>query len=234
MKKQVFVALTGLCLLGACQGNESAGKGGQNSGLPPVTTFKGQLQYGAGKVAFRDCANDAIYAVADSTLSLNQLYPKACQPVPCPGEPALISAKGRLFGSAAENNQVLAIVAVDSITPRNFKNSCSPYNYWCHGTEPFWSLVVDPRSGGLFFKDLSTEKGHYYTWQRPTLTSGNTTTFVVHEYRNEEAKLTLYIRPEPANDGMSDQKYNYSATVVTPDGRTLRGVAVAWDEHLNF
>jgi uncharacterized membrane protein len=239
MKKYACVALLGLLLpLGACQGGSDSAAANQDAGLPPVATFKGQIQYGAGKFAFFDCASGKVYAISDSTMSLGRLYQKACQPAACPGESAMITAQGRLFTKAdpgmGEEHGILAVVGIDSLYTRTMDNACVPFNYWCHGTEPFWSLVVSKREGGFFFKELASEKGRYYTWSPFTLTEHNTTTFVVHEYRNSDAKMTVYIRPERSNDGMSDQEYNYSATIVTPDGRTLRGVAVAWDERSKF
>lgn len=182
--------------------------------LPPVATFTGMLRYDRGICNFTDCANGAFYMISDSTMSIPGHYKKACQPAECPDESVFAIVKARLFKGTDQRSDpgTLAIIAIDSMSGKNWSNTCIPWEYWCTGTEPFWNIQISKAERGLFFKNMGDETGKTFDWA-PPVSTGNTTTYTVKNRAAPAETMTLVITKETCSDGMSDLVYNYSVTV---------------------
>src|SRR5690606_27403707 len=48
-------------------------------------------------------------------------------------------------GLAAEYDSLLKVIRVLNVAAKNFRTDCFPYDFWCLGNEPFWSVEI---SGG--------------------------------------------------------------------------------------
>lgn len=201
--------------------------------LPEVQQYSGLIRFDKGFCNFTDCANGRIYLLADSTRTIGPLHHRACQPAQCPGETVFAMVEGRLFpgvGNPKNDPGVLAVVKVDSLTAKNKFNCCIPYEFWCSGTEPFWSLQISKEEKSCFFKDIGRDEGLTFEWSAPTIQDG------VYHYRcknrqNPAVVLEATIRQGVCNDGMSDLSFAYAA-VVKLNGREYRGCAVRWGQNI--
>lgn len=200
--------------------------------LPPVGTFTGLIRYDKGICNFTDCTTKALYLICDSTMSIPGYYKKACQPAECPDESVFAIVKARLFKGADPHSDpgILAIIGIDSMAGQNWSNTCVPYEFWCTGTEPFWSLHISKAEQGLFFKNMGDETGKTFDWS-PPVQSGNTLTYTVKNRIDSRETMTVTITKEACNDGMSDLNFNYSATLKSGK-EGWKGCGVKWGELL--
>lgn len=196
--------------------------------LPALATFKGLVRFEKGFCNFRDCSTGALYLLADSTMTMASLFRKTTEMVPCPEETVYAEVQGRLFkGSDPRSDPgTLAVVRVDSMTTKNMLNCCIPYDFWCSGTEPFWSLQISEAEKVLHLKDIGTETCKTFDWAA-AVSHMDTIIWVVKNRVDPTEKLKVRIVKEICSDGMSDREYQYSATVKL--GNTeLKGCAVKW------
>jgi uncharacterized membrane protein len=191
---------------------------------PPVVKMRGLLQYGGGKFAFRDGANGNLYMLSDSTKNLAVQYGKTTQPAYAPGEPVYAELSGRIYGAA--ETAVLGVTKIDSVSAINIQHAPLPFEFWCSGTEPFWSLHISKVTQGIYFKDYGTATGLTYPWVKAKT---GIDTWTYHVQSKADNHLDVVIKKEPCNDGMSDTKYQYSATIKIGQ-QTFRGCAVKWGE----
>ena len=189
--------------------------------------FKGIYTLGNEVNTFMDCSNQHTYWVNDSLAPLNKPYQKTLQPLPYPNESVYAEVKGYLAGKsnlgyASEYENVLVVTDIIKLEAKNFKTACYNYEFIALGNEPFWSLNIFPAEQQIVLKDLSTKKVYQFPYQ-PANIGGGVYRF---ETRNDQKdKLVVVIREEPCSDGMSDNKYSYSAEVVI-NNRTLKGCAI--------
>ena len=191
----------------------------QESAVPPVQTFTGMVRYDNGFCSFKNCADGALYLIADSTLSMFRFHKKACEPAVCPDETAFAIVQGRLMKGADPRTDpgTLAIIRIDSMAGKNRENACFPVDYWCSGTEPFWSLQISKQEKALFFKEMSSETGRTFDWAPPVEKNG-ILTYTVKNRQQPEQTIVVTITPERCSDGMSDEVY--PNTVTIRDGKT--------------
>lgn len=189
--------------------------------------FKGMYTFGNEVNTFIDCSNQHTYWVNDSLASLNKLYQKTLQPLPYPYESVYAEVKGYLagrskLGYASEYENVLVVTDIIKLEAKNFKTACYNYEFIALGNEPFWSLDILPAEQQIVLKDLSTNKVLQFSYQ-PANIGGGVYRFETHN--DQKDKLVVVIREESCSDGMSDNKYLYSAEVVI-NNRTLKGCAI--------
>lgn len=196
--------------------------------LPGLATFKGLVRFEKGFCNFRDCSTNALYLLADSTMSMARLYKNAIEMAPCPEETVYAVVQGRLFkGSDPRSDPgTLAVVRVDTMTMKNMLNCCIPYDFWCSGTEPFWSLQISQAEKALFLKDIGSEICKTFDWAAPTI-SGNTITWTVKNHMDPNETMKVTVVQEACSDGMSDMQYDYSSTLIL-GSQILEGCAVKW------
>lgn len=189
--------------------------------------FKGMYTFGNEVNTFSDCSNQHTYWVNDSLAPLDKLYQKTLKPLPYPYESAYAELKGYLAGKSAlgyasEYENVLVVTDIIKLEAKNFKTDCYNYEFIALGNEPFWSLDILPYGQQIVLKDLSTNKVYQFPYQPANIGGG---VFRFETKNDQKDKLVAVIRQESCSDGMSDNKYLYSAEVVI-NNRTLKGCAI--------
>jgi len=204
-----------LLALGLYQCQEGSQTSAPASSAEPVSsTLRGYYAVQKNTATLRSCADDKKYQIQDATGTLDSLYKAACFPAPIPGEAVYAVLNGTL---AADGNTFTA-TRVDTLQSKNRFTACMPWEFWCSGTEPFWSLQISEAEGGIFFKNMGDETGQAFTWKAPQ-TDGKSSWL----YETEGLRIT--IKKGPCSDGMSDMEYNYSVEIQR-NGETFRGCAV--------
>lgn len=194
-------------------------------------TLRGYYTAGDGVNMFRNCGDNKQYWVQDATGSMDSLYEQACFPAPIPFEAVYAVLTGTLgpkdsVGAASEADGTFTVNRVDTLQAKSMFTACIPYEFWCHGTEPFWSLQISEAEGGIFFKNMADETGTQFTWTEPRSEGASTW---VYETNDTDRPLKIVIKKGKCSDGMSDIEYNYSAELST-GGVTLHGCAVRGGE----
>lgn len=202
--------------------------------VSPVTlpvTLKGYYVSGEAVNMLRNCANNKQYSVYDATGALDSLYRLACYPAPIPYEAVYAVLTGTLgpkdtAAYASDTEGALIVNKIDTLQAKTMFNACMPWEFWCHGTEPFWGLQISEAEGGIFLKNMADETGAQYAWTEPR---SDGAAAWVYETSDAERPLKIVIKKTNCSDGMSDIEYGYSAE-VTIGGTTLRGCAVRGGE----
>ncbi len=226
MRKAFLLLLLAFGLAGC---TESPKPSASQSPIP--ITLRGYYILGDEVNMLRNCADNKQYWVNDATGLLDSMYQQACFPAPIPYEAVYAVLTGTLgpkdsIGFASEADGTFTANSVDTLQAKTMFNACMPFEFWCHGTEPFWSLQISEAEGGIFLKNMADETGTQLAWTEPR--SDNTTSWV-YETGSEDAPLKIVIKKGKCNDGMSDIEYGYSAE-ITVSGETLRGCAVRGGE----
>lgn len=191
----------------------------QQSAAPVESTLRGYLTEGEKGFSLRLCTDEARYSVDDTTGKLDSLYRQACMPAPIPGE----AVYAVLSGVLSATGDRFTVQRIDTLAPKGWRDACLPWEFWCNGTEPFWSLQISESEGFIYYKNVGDDEGRAFAWTQPK-TNGKTWTY--------EAKgISVVIKKEKCSDGMSDIVYPYSVE-VTLDGQQLRGCAVRGGEPL--
>lgn len=208
------LALT-LFVLGFCQCQQSPQTPAAAYAAEPSTvTLRGYLAMQNNTATLRSCADDKKYQIQDATSTLDSLYDAACFPAPIPGEAVFAVLSGTL---APDGNSFTA-TRVDTMEGKSPLNACLPWEFWCSGTEPFWSMQISKAEGSIFFKNMGNETGQAFPWKAPE-TDGKTS------WKYETGELHVTIKKSPCTDGMSELTYNYSVEVQC-NGDTFRGCAI--------
>jgi len=189
--------------------------------------FKGMYTVGNEVNTFRDCGSRVTYWVNDSLADMQKPYEQAVQPLVYPYESVYAEVKGYLAGKSAlgyasEYENVLVVTEIIRLEAKSLRTHCYNYEFIALGNEPFWSLHIVPDEQQIILKDLGAEKIYQFPYQSANIGGG------VHRFETANGtkdKLVIVIREESCSDGMSDNKYHYSAE-VTINGRTLKGCAV--------
>ncbi|MEY3240807.1 MAG: hypothetical protein RIR11_2245 [Bacteroidota bacterium] len=190
----------------------------------PAKSFTGLFYYDKEVTRFVDCTDGLSYALVDSTSKLKQFYADATQMMPCQGEPVWGAVQGRIDANTSQ----LTVLAIDSIAAMNKLNACIPFDYWCSGTEPFWSLSISKTGKAAYFKDLGTEKGYSFDYSEPMQQNGGLLYTLVNK-SDPKSQMTILIKKEDCSDGMSDISYQYSASIQFR-GQKWKGCAEKWGE----
>ena len=230
MRKPVLLLLLALGLVRCTDTPKNAGPAALNSPAASAT-LRGYYILGNEVNMLRNCADNKQYWVRDSTGMLDSLYTLACAPSPIPYEAVYAVLTGtpgpkEADGYASEADGTFTVTRVDTLEAKTMFNACLPFEFWCHGTEPFWSLQISEAEGGIFLKNMADEAGAQYTWTEPQ-TDGSTSW--VYQTDNGSDPLTIRIKKAPCSDGMSEMEYQYSVQVVSGD-RKLSGCAVRGGE----
>lgn len=203
----------------------------QSPGPSGPVTLRGYYVSGDEVNVFRNCADNKHYRVKDATGKLDSLYREACFPAPVPYEATYAVLTGTIgakssVGGASGDDDMFTVNRVDTLQSKTMFNACMPYEFWCHGTEPFWGLQISKAEGGIFLKNMADETGSRYAWAEPR--SDGATSWV-YETTGSGRSLKVVIKKTKCSDGMSDIEYGYSAEVII-GGETLRGCAIRGGE----
>lgn len=186
-------------------------------------TLHGMYKKSGSGAAFYDCASGNNYQVSTFPAMLDSLYRAACEPSPYQGESVYAVVQGRIHLAEVPGYAgSLSITQVDTLRPRSRRDRCLPYEFWCTGTEPFWSLLISEAETGIFMKMLGEEQGRVFFWSGAQK-SGNSWIYNTTDTDTGE-KLRIVVRQETCSDGMSDRVFQYSAE-LTLGGQQLLGCA---------
>ncbi len=197
-------------------------------------TLRGYYVLGPEVSTIHNCADNKQYWVKDATRSLDSLYRQACFPAPIPYESVYAVLTGTLgpketSGAAAETAGTFTVTKVDTLQSKNRFNACLPWEFWCHGTEPFWGIQISEAEDGIFFKNMADETGVQYAWAAPQTDGNSFWNYETNTAPGSKERLKIVIKKEKCADGMSDIEYNYSVE-VTKGKETLRGCAMRGGE----
>ncbi len=220
MKKTLFLLLPVL-LLQRCGNSDQALQTPPQVDKAQQQIVRGSFHLAAANYLIRDCNTGQLYTV-NPTPALDSLYRQACEPINYPAETVYAVLRGSL------NGEKLTVTDIDAVESKNPWNTCTPFEFWCSGTEPFWDLEISQAEGGIFYQDIGREKGTKYAWVAPKI-NGDIWTYEVPATADGHPALRIVIKKEPANNGMSDLVYNYS-TELTVNGEKRSGVAIRWGE----
>ena len=192
----------------------------------PVT-FKGMYTFGHEVRSFRDCSSQVTYWVNDSLANLRKSYEETVQPLSYPYESVYAEVKGYLgglsaLGYASEYENVLVVTEVIKIEAKNLRTDCYDYEFIALGNEPFWAVDIVPTERQIVLKHIGENKVYQFPYQPANIGGG---VYRFETSNGAKDKLVVVIREETCSDGMSDNKYKYSAEVVI-NGQTLKGCAV--------
>lgn len=171
-------------------------------------------------------SHQAVTSVTDATGRLDSLYRAACQPAPLPEE----SVYAVLGGNLSEGR--LSVTRVDTLQGKSMLLPCVPYDFWCSGTEPFWSLQISAQEGGIFLKNMGEERGLAFQWATPTTDGKSRWVYkAAPKASDTSVPMEITIVRHSCTDGMSDLRFDYS-TEVKIGSKVLRGCAIRYGERV--
>lgn len=117
---------------------------------------------------------------------------------------------------------VLGIGATVLVSNQSIAQSSKIEEFVARGTEPFWSVTVGKR--GITYSSPDT-KPQTFRYTAPLTAQGRPNDLVrVYRFRGRENNLLILKKVNSCSDGMSDQKYPYSAILMLGN-RVLEGCA---------
>ena len=191
-------------------------------------TFKGVVRLGDELRTMTDCATGKTYWLDDKTGLLAKKAAEVTAPVHYDGEPSFGVFSGKLMGKsnvghASMCDNVLSIEKIDSLSAISAENLCLPYNFICHGTEPFWTMTISEGLQGVVLEDISEGKAYIFPWVEPELQPNKS--YLCLSTNAQDERIRVLIKPEKTNDGMADTVFDYSV-VVAIGKKKWKGVAV--------
>lgn len=236
MRKTFFISLLAIAMIRCTESPKTgiAQLQPSTSSAPVAATLRGYYVLGNEVNTLRNCADNKQYWVKDQTRSLDSLYRQACFPAPIPYEAVYAVLTGTIgpkdsLGPASETVGVFTVTRVDTLQSKNRFNACLSWEFWCHGTEPFWGLQISEAEGSIFLKNMADETGAQYAWGEPKTDGTTSWTYETSPSSGSKETLKIVIKKEKCSDGMSDIEYDYSV-VVLRGKETLRGCAVRGGE----
>lgn len=191
-----------------------------------VVQIRGMLIEGFGKRGFLDYHKNTMYEITDATKKLDAAYEKAAAPCHYPSESVYAVLTGKFVREGVTGFKVFDVQRVDTVlakTPELMAATGVPYEFWCHGTEPDWSIEISNYEGGIFYENIADGSAWFCPWITPKI-KGDTWTYEVPPAQGKNEAMTIVVKKEKANDGMSGKSYDYSVTVDVK-GAKLKGVA---------
>ncbi|HYH57303.1 MAG TPA: hypothetical protein VD772_11865, partial [Anseongella sp.] len=196
---------------------------------PDTLTLKGIYTYGEEISRFMECGNDSTsYWLSDPDSLLApkakefEFFAQAWNSVYTELEAVKLPRSQE--GFAAEYDSLLEVVDVLAVEAKSFRTECFPYDFWCLGNEPFWSVEISGSENLVRLTDLGTESAYYYQYAEPSV-EGDVYTYAIPA-EAKQPPVKILIKKEECSDGMSERRYDYSVRVEAGD-RTLNGCAIA-------
>jgi uncharacterized membrane protein len=134
----------------------------------------------------------------------------------CGGQPA--PKPGEVTPSPASTTPAPAVKGVTPLSAQDDPLLAFRGPLEVRGTEPFWSVSVDPAKVGVTFRNPENENGQRFAYAAPRAAAGGVVLIAAGD-------LTLALRAQACSDGMSDTAYPMSATVTIGAQAPLRGCA---------
>lgn len=157
------------------------------------------------KGLFRACNKEKYITLVDLTDSLEGKYIEML-PFRHNQEPVYLEATGVKNAT----NDTFFVTAMNNMSSFDLHSPCFTPLFQCAGTEPFWTLSIQPELNLITFRDYSNMESNLFDIS----VSGSSKLKTVYQGKNEnkeEVKIT--INKENCSDGMSDQVFQYRSTV---------------------
>ncbi len=188
--------------------------------------FVGLFSQKKNKLEFIPCnAPDKTYWVIGATDKLQELYESATRQG-YEGQNVAASVRGMLKKPNVSSNSPydaqLQVKEVVKVRPKNFRNTCVPFDFWGLGNEPFWSLQISEAEGIVEFSRLgaATEVAEYV---KPSIENeGLRSRYFVTFPSGQRMKIA--VNKEDCKDSMAGNPYAYSIE-VSYNGEVLQGCA---------
>lgn len=107
---------------------------------------------------------------------------------------------------------------------KNFKNTCLPYEYWCIGTEPFWTIQISKAEDLIDFYNPMEQKTTHFVYSKPEIKNG----MVYYSSTDGKNVITITINKEKCN-GAIDKQYDHSVQAQL-NGKKYSGCAIKYSE----
>ena len=204
------------------------GSGGIGLNDTSIKQVRGLLTFNNKTGIFFDFAHKAMFKIGDNTKTLEETFNKTVAPCHYPSEAVFAVLSGKASVAASANSiRTFTVYKIDTMqakSPENLTSLGIPFEFWCHGTEPFWDIQICNIEGGIFYQNNSDGSAWFCPWVPPVI-KDNTFIYTIPEQPGVTGAITLKIKKEKASDGMSDKSYDYSAE-ITVKGSTFHGVAI--------
>lgn len=96
---------------------------------------------------------------------------------------------------------------------KNPGNTCIPFDFWCKGTEPFWTLQISKAENLIDFYNPMEQKTSHFLYSAP-ITKDNVITYTSTDESDPKRKIQVSVFPEKCSDGMSEKQYNYRVEII--------------------
>lgn len=199
--------------------------------LADLVTIRGQLVQNAGRSGFRDYNAGTMYEVFDLTEKMDSMYNLAVAPRHFFSEYTFAVLRGKFQRKVGYGFDQFYIHQIDTIEAKSLDNMLSlgfPFEFWCHGTNPSWTIEISNASGGIFYENVNDNIAWFCPWWPATINSPTSWTYDVPAATGAitTGSLLIKIKKEKATDGSSDKEYDYSVEVLVEGNKKLKGVAV--------
>ncbi len=178
------------------------------------------------KLEFIPCNSpEKTYWVLGETEKLKGLYGSATRQG-YEGQNVVASVRGVLKktkpNSNSPYNAQLVVSEVVKVRPKNFRNTCVPFDFWGLGNEPFWSLQISEAEGIIEFSRLgaATEVAAYV---KPSIENDGLRSRYFVTFPSGQ-RMKIAVNQEACTDSMAGNPYEYSIE-VSYNGETLKGCA---------
>ena len=173
---------------------------------------------------FTSCGDSLRIVVKGDVKILDSIYSNLL-PAAYPTQSVLVKIKGSV--STSEGNRSLVITEILSAEQKNAFNTCTPYDYWCMGNEPFWQIQISEKENLIDFYDPMLPKFYHFDFSKAEINGTETIYTLEDKVSNNKLKITIF--KEKCSDGMSDRDYNFKSTAVL-NGTIYNGCAIAFGE----
>lgn len=196
---------------------------GMQDTLHIIKEFKGLYSDDGTNKTFISCDDPGrVHLIENKTHQIDTLY-KSILPNAYPGEAVYMELRAEITPSPDPDfSDLLIAKEFLKAEQKNQKNSCIPSDYWCLGTEPFWSIQISEKENLIDFYNPMEQRTTHFKYSKPEINNGITT----YSSGDEKSKsgIRIVIKKESC-DGAIDQVYEYSA-LVELNGRAFSGCAI--------
>ena len=200
-----------------------------DDGLEQV--FVGLYSQAGSKLEFVPCdAPQKTYWVLGETEKLQDLYESATRQG-YEGQNVVASVRAMLKKKKLNSNSPydaqLVVKEVVKVRPKNFRNTCVPFDFWGLGNEPFWSLQISEAEGIIEFSRLgaATEVAEYV---KPSIEKDGLLSRYYATFPSGQ-RMKIAVSQEACTDSMAGNPYDYSIE-VDYNGEVLQGCATKGGE----
>jgi uncharacterized membrane protein len=192
-----------------------------------IKEFKG-IYSNPGTKQFIDCDHPGmIYSITDENSALDAEL-KKIQPNAYPGQGIFVNMKAEV--NASDNKEFAGSLVIKELLKaeqKNMGNNCIPYEFWCMGNEPFWQVQISKTENLIDYYDPMEQKTIHFGYSAPEQKEEAFIYTAVSA--DKKSKIMITVLEEKCTDGMSEKKYDHSATVIL-DGMNLKGCAVKYQK----